>query len=98
MQLRMEDIMQLDETRRDASTNNVKLQAKVKHLFDKRATERKFHPGDLVLCWNARNEDKGKHGKFDPLWLGPFLVHAHCGENSYFIKELTGDVLEVFFP
>lgn len=91
MQLRMEDIMQLDETRRNASVNNVKLQTKVKHLYDRRATERNFQPDDMVLCWNARNEEKGKHGKFGPLWLGPFLVHAHCGENSYFIKKLTGD-------
>jgi hypothetical protein len=95
MQLRMEDIMQLDETRRDTSANNMKLQTKVKHLYDKRETERHFQPDDMVLCWNARSEDKGKHGKFDPLWLGPFLVHANNGENLYFIKELIGNILEL---
>lgn len=91
----MEDIMQLDETTGDASKNNMKLEIKVKHFYDRRATERKFQPDDLVLCWNSKNEDKGKDGKFDPLCLGPFLVHAHCGENSYFIKELIGDILEL---
>jgi hypothetical protein len=30
--------------------------------------------GDLVLKWDARREAKGKHGKFDNLWLGPFQV------------------------
>ena len=91
----MEDIMQLDEIKRDAAANNLKLQTKVKHLFDKRATERHFLPGDLVLCWNARGEDKGKHGKFDPLWLGPFVVHSNNGENSYYIKELIGTIQEL---
>jgi hypothetical protein len=25
--------------------------------------------GDLVLKWDARNEDKGKHGKIDNIWM-----------------------------
>jgi hypothetical protein len=33
-----------------------------------------FKVDDLVLKWDARNEDKGKHGKFDHLWLGPFRI------------------------
>ena len=43
----------------------------MKHLYDKREIERKFEIDDMVLIWNARMEDKGKHDKFDPIWLGP---------------------------
>ena len=67
----------------------------MKHLYDKRAIERKFNIGDLVLLWNARTEDKGKHGKFDPIWLGPYIVCSMHGEDSYFLSDLTGGILEL---
>jgi hypothetical protein len=44
----------------------------MKEIFDKRIKEISFMIGDLVLKWDARREGKGKHGKFDNLWLGPF--------------------------
>jgi hypothetical protein len=47
--------------------------------------------GDLVLRWDARNEDKGKHGKFDHLWMGPFRISDHCGSNAYFLEGLDGE-------
>jgi hypothetical protein len=40
----------------------------MKALFDQKAKDREFLPGDLVLKWEARKEDAGKHGKFDPIW------------------------------
>lgn len=45
---------------------------------------RKFEPEDLILMWNARIEDKGKHEKFDPIWLGPYFIESTWGEDSYF--------------
>ena len=39
-------------------------QDKVKKTFDRKAKPDDFQQGDLVLKWDARNEDKGKHGKF----------------------------------
>ena len=68
----------------------------MKHLYDKRETKKKFNIGDLVLLWNARTEDKGKHDKFDPIWLGPYSVFIMHGEDSYFLSDVTGDILE--FP
>jgi hypothetical protein len=50
--------------------------------------------GDLVLRWDGRNQDKGKHGKFDHLWLGPFKIVAYQGNNSYMIQESNGDIIE----
>ena len=68
----------------------------MKHLYDRRTTERKFEIGDMILMWNARLEDKGKHSKFDPIRLGPYCICGTNGEDSYFLKDLTGDILE--FP
>ena len=49
MQMRMNDIMQLEEARRDSSNRNAKIQLQMKHLYDKRATEKKCNIGDLGL-------------------------------------------------
>ena len=46
--------------------------------------------GDLVLKWEARFEDKGKHGKFDHLWQGPFKISALSGKNAYFSSNHDG--------
>jgi hypothetical protein len=37
------------------------------------------------------NEDRGKHGKFDHLWLGPFKIVAYHGNSTYMLQELNGD-------
>jgi len=42
-------------------------QYKMKNIFDIKAKEIDFKVADLVLRWDTRREDKGKHGKFDPL-------------------------------
>ena len=49
-------------------------QDKVKSIFDKKAKPNNFQQGDLVLKWDARHEDKGKHGKFEQLWKGPYHI------------------------
>lgn len=67
----------------------------MKHLFDRKSVERKFQIDELVLMWNYRIEDKGKHGKFDPIWLGPYLIDSKWGDNSYILKELSRGILEL---
>jgi hypothetical protein len=64
----------------------------MKEIFDKRSKERNFMIGDLVLKWDARREAKGKHGKFDNLWLGPFQVIAVQDNNTYDLAQLDGEV------
>lgn len=46
---------------------------------------------DLVLMWNARSQDKGKHAKFDALCLGPFVIMDKCRENSYHLQNMAGE-------
>lgn len=94
MQLRVEALIELDETRREAHAKNVKLQMQVKNLYDKIATPINFQVDDLVHMWNVRLEDKGKHDKLDSIWLGSYLIQRKWGEDSYFLQEITGDTLE----
>ena len=96
MHQRIDELARLVETRKEASIRNMKLQLQKKHLYDRRTIIKKFQPEDLVLVWNARLQEKGKHGKFDPIWLGPYLVDSLWGNDSYFIKDLSNNLLE--FP
>ena len=43
-------------------------------MFDKREKVDKFQVGDWVLNWDTVKHDKGKHAKFDSLWIGPFVI------------------------
>jgi hypothetical protein len=65
----------------------------MKALFDQKAKDREFLPGDLVLKWEARKEDTGKHGKFDPIWSGPYRISAFEGKNALLLENLDGDIL-----
>ena len=66
-----------------------KYSAKVKSFFDQRENQQLFQENDLVLCWDARREDHGKHGKFDNMWFGPFKI-AEVLENNTFPAQTSG--------
>ena len=59
-------------------------------MFDQKAKLISFKLGDKVLKWDARREDKGKHGKFDELWKGPFFISAFAGRNAFFLEDSEG--------
>lgn len=62
----------------------------MKNLFDIRARERDFKEADLVLRWDSRREDKGKHGTFDNLWFGPLAIGEVKGNNTFVLQNLEG--------
>ena len=53
------------------------MQERIKKIYDRKAKADKFQIEEIVLKWDARNEDKGKHGKFDNLWKGPYRIAAY---------------------
>ena len=63
----------------------------MKKIFDRKAKPNDFYQGDLVLKWDARHEDKGKHGKFDHLWKGCYLISENHRNNSYSLQGFDGD-------
>lgn len=44
----------------------------------------------MVLCWDSRNEENGKHDKFENLWKGPYRISAFRGKNAYMLQETNG--------
>ena len=63
----------------------------MKDSFDKRVKKDLFTVGDLVLRWDARKDEKGKHGKFDNLWIGPFSIMKILGNNTFVLQNLRGE-------
>ena len=49
--------------------------------------------GDVVFRWDAPHEEKWKHGKFDHLWKGPYIISAFRGNNSYILEDMEGGIV-----
>jgi len=79
MQRRLNQMIHLQQTREDVFQNTFKLQERIKKIYDRKEKVDTFHLDDMVLKWDARNEEKGKHGKFENLWKGPFKIAAYWG-------------------
>jgi hypothetical protein len=39
--------------------------------------------GDTVLLWDKGKEKSCRHGKFDSLWLGPYMIREIADHNSF---------------
>jgi hypothetical protein len=94
-QNRINQVIELDEIRRRAYDQSCKNQSKVKKAFDKSARQRDFMIGDTVLLWDKGREKTGKHGKFDSLWLGPYLIREIAGPNSFHLSHLDGELINI---
>eukprot|EP00253_Pinus_taeda_P008989 PITA_08989 len=79
MQRRLNQMVHLQQTREEVFKNTSKLQEKIKKIYDGKVKVDKFQVDDVVLKWDARNEEKGKHSKFENLWKGPFKIAAYRG-------------------
>jgi hypothetical protein len=44
-----------------------------------------------VLKRDAPKQDKGKHGKFESLWVGPFRISETFSNNTYRLQDLEGE-------
>ena len=86
VQNRLDQLIELDEKQRKAFNHSLKSQNKVKRAFDKSSRQRDFQVGDS-------REKPGKHGKFDNLWTGPYLLHSIAGTNSFNLGHIDGERL-----
>jgi len=85
--------MELNESRDKVRDYLIMYQQKMKGIFDRKSKKIDFKAGDLVLRWDTRREDKGKYGKFDPLWYGPFRITEVRENNTFHLENLDGETL-----
>ena len=108
LQLRQLEIIKLEEKREQAKITHAHHQALVKASFDSNIISRKdFQMGDLVLKWDKAHEEKGKHTKFQRMWLGPFQILEVIGPSTFMLQDLigkrkslpvNGQILKKYFP
>ena len=82
------ELEELDERHRVVAQNIEAIQRRRKKTFDKRNKKRAFEPGMLVMIQDARKLDFP--GKFDVLWMGPYVVQAVFPNNSLQLGTLNG--------
>ena len=65
----------------------------IKTWFNKKSARKaNFIVGDLVLKRDKSNEEKGKHTKFQSLWIGPYTIHEKLGPHTYNLQSLDGRI------
>jgi hypothetical protein len=82
-------LTRLDETRRNAALANGAHKKRVKVQFDKTVKPRSFSEGDLFLVYDQRHDDMGA-GKFQSMWLGPYIVKRVLQRGAYELVDFEG--------
>jgi hypothetical protein len=85
---RMNALLALEEQRMLALGNIKRRHQIVKKYFNKSFKTIKFKVNEKVLLWDLAHVDRGRHSKFQKLWLGPFKITFVLGTNSYILKYL----------
>ena len=85
IQRRLNQTIHFQQSREEVYNRTKAVQENIKKIFDRRTKENDFQIGDKFLKWDSRREDKGKHGKFENLWKGPYIIHSVRGNNAFFL-------------
>ncbi|KAF9604868.1 hypothetical protein IFM89_011150 [Coptis chinensis] len=93
MELLLPDWPMVDELRDEALQNLMTYQDSMKRNYDKKLLARAFKPGNWVLRTRQRSNEEPISGKLGENWEGPFIIERLASKCSYFLKNLTDDVL-----
>jgi hypothetical protein len=80
---RIHQVVELQQIREQVMDIAHSHQQKIKQAFDRKVRKEEFEVGYLVLKWDATRQDRGKHSKFDALWIGPFKISEVVLNNMY---------------
>ena len=47
-----------------------------------------------MLKWDAARQEKGKHGKFEALWIGSFMISSANQNNTFELQSLAGEEVQ----
>jgi hypothetical protein len=82
---RINQLVEVQQNRVEVNERLQRYKDNMKASFDRKDKDRDFIPGDLVPKWEAKKEDTGKHGKFDPIWSGPYKISAPERKNDFLL-------------
>jgi hypothetical protein len=90
---RIHNLVELQQDR-DQLLERIELhQERIKETFDKKVKSNVFKTRDLVLKWDAARQEKGKHGKFEALWKGPFVITVVQQNNTFVLQKFSGEAV-----
>jgi hypothetical protein len=95
IQGRINQLVELDESRRVSLGQMERNQERIKNTFDHKENERDFTEGDLVLLWDKRREKPSMHKKLDGLWTSPYMIMSPTGTNLLNLGTLEGEALKL---
>jgi hypothetical protein len=90
LQGRIDQLIELDESKRHAFDQMARNQDKSKEAFGYKTRQRDFEEGDLVLMWDKMKEKPSMHTNFDSLWLGPYKIENIFGIGSFYLTTHEG--------
>lgn len=96
LQSRILQLMQLEKQREKEITAIEKRKEVSQTSFDQKVTLREFVKDQYILLWNKDREKQSMHNNFEALWIGPQQIEKIIGFNSYFMRDLDGNVLKFF--
>jgi hypothetical protein len=86
---RLQELELLDERHQHAAEDLKGYQLIMSQSYNHRVKPRAFQVGDLVLRENPRNQaDRENKGKFEPNWLGPFVIIAAYGSGAHQLSTM----------
>ena len=83
------ELIHLDETHRDAALVNELHKKLIKAQYDRNFKPHIFLEGNLVLLYD-QDSDKLGAGKFEPLWMGPYIVKQVLAKGAYELVDYDG--------
>ena len=91
---RLQELELLDECGQVAYDHLRVYQKRMSRGYNKKVRHREFQVGDLVLRENPKNQShRERKGKFEPNWLGPFVITATFGSGAYQLSMIEGEQL-----
>ena len=53
----------------------------------RKSGKKSFEVGDLVLKWDHPHDEKGKHMKFQHLWIGTYQINEKLDPSTYKLQD-----------
>ena len=88
VQVRLMNLLELEERQVTALEHTTQHQAVVKRWFDKRV---------IVKVFDKAKEKPSNHTKFQRFWIGPYQIAEIVGENTFRLGTLDGYFLPFLF-
>ena len=82
-------LIHLDETRHDVALANEAHKKCIKAQYDWNFKPPAFSEGDVALLY-AQDSDKLGASKFEPLWMGPYIVKQVLTKGAYELVDYDG--------